>query len=96
MRATLRRILESGEIGLVLRGDGDRGIILRRGNDKSPWTLSGRSESQRSTLGRQEVRVWTDKSMMVHRKGGPALEYANGFRFWYLRGKLQFESTPKA
>ena len=38
---------------------------------------------------------FSDKAMTVlHREDGPAIEYANGDKFWYLDGKLHREGGP--
>jgi hypothetical protein len=38
---------------------------------------------------------YKDKEMnILHREDGPAIEYANGDKYWYLNGKLHREDGP--
>jgi hypothetical protein len=42
-----------------------------------------------------ETKYYSDRGMTVlHRKDGPAAEYANGTKEWYLNGKLHREGGP--
>ena len=46
------------------------------------------------------VRVYKDRTDYynskgkLHREDGPAVEYSNGDKFWYLNGKLHREDGP--
>lgn len=37
---------------------------------------------------------YSDRSKIIHRDGGPAIEYASGTRGWYQNGKLHREDGP--
>ena len=37
---------------------------------------------------------WGSKGKVLHREDGPAVEYANGTKFWYLNGKRHREDGP--
>ena len=46
-----------------------------------------------------EIRVYSDKTEWLingklHRKDGPAIEYASGSKFWYLNGLCHREDGP--
>jgi len=43
----------------------------------------------------REIRCWYGKdSFTLHRHGGPAIEYGNGDRFWFVNGKSHREDGP--
>jgi len=39
-------------------------------------------------------KVWRLPNGYLHREDGPAVEYANGFKAWYLNNKLHRENGP--
>ena len=40
-------------------------------------------------------RFYSDREMTIyHREDGPAIEHANGTKYWYLNGKLHREDGP--
>ena len=39
-------------------------------------------------------KVWYNDRGQFHRVDGPAIEYANGTKSWYLNGKLHREDGP--
>ena len=43
------------------------------------------------------IFYYKDKEMSIlHREDGPAVEYADGGKYWYLNGKLHREDGPAA
>tara|TARA_R110000772_G_scaffold26173_3_gene67703 strand:- start:567 stop:878 length:312 start_codon:yes stop_codon:yes gene_type:complete len=42
-----------------------------------------------------ETKYYSDRGMTVlHREDGPAVEHANGSKFWYIDGKRHRENGP--
>lgn len=41
-----------------------------------------------------EVRYYKEGTATLHREDGPAIEYADGSKSWYLNGKLHREDGP--
>jgi len=39
---------------------------------------------------------WRNTSGLIHREDGPAVEYADGTKVWYLNGKRHREDGPAA
>ena len=39
-------------------------------------------------------KVWKDQFYQLHRVNGPAIEYANGNKVWYIRGNLHRSDGP--
>jgi hypothetical protein len=39
-------------------------------------------------------RWYNEKAVKYHREDGPAIEYSNGTKFWYLNGKRHRENGP--
>ena len=39
-------------------------------------------------------KSWRKENAELHRLGGPAVEYANGSRSWYINGKLHRTDGP--
>jgi len=39
-------------------------------------------------------RFWINKDNYLHRKNGPALEWADGYRVWCINGKFIKEEIP--
>ena len=37
---------------------------------------------------------WYNKDNQLHREDGPAVEYANGDKFWFINGKQHREDGP--
>ena len=37
---------------------------------------------------------WYNKNGKLHREDGPAIEYTDGSKYWYLNGKLHREDGP--
>lgn len=37
---------------------------------------------------------WYNENGELHREGGPAVEYTNGTKIWYINGKLHREDGP--
>ena len=37
---------------------------------------------------------WYNKNYRLHREDGPAIEYADGTKAWYLNGKMHREDGP--
>jgi len=67
--------------------------MLFYGPRSSEYVLSLRSNehdapspSRRIVFG-ETVRVWRKGGGTIHRRGGPALEYSNGRKFWFVHGK---------
>ena len=57
----------------------------------------GMTEEQYIETDGSENRYFSDEAMTVlHREDGPAVEYANGGKLWYLNGKLHREDGPAA
>jgi hypothetical protein len=48
----------------------------------------------RVTVGNSKTRWYKLGTNQLHREGGPAVEYYDGDRFWYLNGKLHREGGP--
>jgi hypothetical protein len=42
----------------------------------------------------KEVTRWYNKSNQLHREDGPAVEYASGYKFYYINGKCHREDGP--
>jgi hypothetical protein len=40
------------------------------------------------------LRVWRNSEGLLHREDGPAVEYANGTRMWYLNNQRHREDGP--
>jgi len=40
-------------------------------------------------------REWFDARGCHHRQAGPAVEYRNGFKMWYLHGRFQVCQTGR-
>lgn len=38
-----------------------------------------------------KVIEWKNKDGLLHREDGPAVECADGFKFWYLNGEIKTE-----
>lgn len=38
-----------------------------------------------------KVIEWKNKDGLLHREDGPAVEWADGFKFWYLNGEIKTE-----
>jgi len=78
------------------------------GPRESEYTLSVTPQSEgsmplRMRAGERTVRVWLQGNWLIHRTGGPALEYSDGEKFWYksgkrlskkVRGAIPFHHTP--
>jgi hypothetical protein len=41
-----------------------------------------------------EVIEWKNKDGLLHREDGPAIEYADGTKVWYLNGEFHREDGP--
>lgn len=39
-------------------------------------------------------KIWRNSLGQLHREDGPAIEYANGFKTWYLNGKRHRLNGP--
>lgn len=53
------------------------------------------SEKQYIETDGSETKYYSDRGMTVcHRNDGPAIEWANGIKEWYLNGKLHREGGP--
>jgi hypothetical protein len=39
-------------------------------------------------------KVWRNEQGQLHREDGPAIEWANGGKYWYLNGKRHREDGP--
>jgi hypothetical protein len=39
-------------------------------------------------------RFWRNQNGHLHREDGPAIEWADGSKFWYLNGQLHREDGP--
>ena len=46
------------------------------------------------TIDEHGTKRWLVKDEYYHREDGPAVEYANGTKRWYLNGKLHREDGP--
>ena len=42
----------------------------------------------------KEVTIWHNESNQRHREDGPAVEYENGTKYYYINGKLHRENGP--
>ncbi len=40
------------------------------------------------------TKKWYNKKGLLHRKDGPAIEYSNGTKSWFLNGKCHREDGP--
>lgn len=40
------------------------------------------------------IKVWKDEAGQLHRVGGPAIEWAEGTKGWYIHGELHREDGP--
>ena len=38
--------------------------------------------------------TWVNKSGAFHREDGPAVEYSNGTKYWWVNGRLHREDGP--
>ena len=45
-------------------------------------------------IDKDENRYWYNENNQFHRVGGPAVEYANGFKAWYINGKKHRVDGP--
>ena len=52
------------------------------------------SEQPTTTINANGDKVWRLKNGKYHREDGPAVEYADGTKEWYLNGKLHREDGP--
>ena len=39
-------------------------------------------------------KIWRNPTGLVHREDGPAIEYADGAKAWYINGTLHREDGP--
>ena len=46
------------------------------------------------TINTSGDKYWTNESGLLHREDGPAVEYANGDKQWYLNGIRHREHAP--
>ena len=46
------------------------------------------------TIDKNGTKEWRLKNGQYHREDGPAIEYANGDKRWYLNGQLHREDGP--
>jgi len=46
------------------------------------------------TIDKLGNKFWKLPSGKFHRKDGPAIEYSNGNKYWYINGKLHIENGP--
>ena len=40
------------------------------------------------------TKIWRNAKGQKHREDGPAIEYTDGLKFWYINGKLHREGGP--
>ena len=40
------------------------------------------------------TKIWRNAKGQKHREDGPAIEYTDGLKFWYINGKLHREDGP--
>jgi hypothetical protein len=43
---------------------------------------------------RKGKKVWKTKTKKIHREDGPAIEWEDGTKEWYIYGKLHREDSP--
>ena len=48
----------------------------------------------RLTIYKDGNRRWYNEKGQLHRLNGPAIEFNNGNKFWYINGKLHREKGP--
>jgi len=51
-------------------------------------------EESRMTVDISGHKIWTNKQGQLHRRNGPAVEYTNGCKTWYINGQLHREDGP--
>jgi hypothetical protein len=39
-------------------------------------------------------KIWFDENKKYHREDGPAIEFKNGTKMWFIHGKLHRENRP--
>ena len=39
-------------------------------------------------------KTWKNSAGQYHRTDGPAIEYANGYKWWYIKGQLHRTDGP--
>jgi hypothetical protein len=45
-------------------------------------------------INENDAKVWKLPNGNLHREDGPAVEYSNGDKFWYINGKWHRENGP--
>jgi hypothetical protein len=79
----------------IERADGYKEYRINGVKIEDIWTYSGFFEGEsKCEIDKSGNKVWKNKNGLYHREGGPAVEWSNGDKSWWINGKCHREDGP--